>query len=132
MIFSKPLFFPFLSAHYAFGGRGQAVMMKNMLEAAFPGLNIVLENYPPAFPRRLLSKVATVAQIGIIGTVLFGDKILPRLGIMNPPPWYHSLCANKFRSLASVWMFGNFIQSLLQSTGAFEVYCNGQLVSVLG
>ena len=113
-------------------GRGHAVTMKNMLEAAFPGLNVVLENYPPTTPKRVLSKVVTVAQVGIIGTIVFGDKILPRLGIMNPPPWYHSLRANKFRSLASVWMFGNFVQSSLQSTGAFEVYCNGELVSMFG
>jgi hypothetical protein len=27
-------------------------------------------------------------------------------------------------------LFGNFAQSFLQSSGAFEVYCNGQLVGL--
>uniref|UniRef100_A0A0D9V7F6 SelT/selW/selH selenoprotein domain-containing protein n=1 Tax=Leersia perrieri TaxID=77586 RepID=A0A0D9V7F6_9ORYZ len=47
---------------------------------------------------------------------------------MVPPPWYYSLRANRFGTMATIWLFGNFAQSFLQSSGAFEVYCNGQLV----
>lgn len=112
------------------GGRGNAVRIKNMLEAAFPGINIVLANHPPALPKRLLSKVVPVVQMGFVGVVMAGEQIFPRLGIMTPPPWYYSLRANRFGSIASVWLFGNFFQSSLQSTGAFEVYCNGELVSI--
>lgn len=104
--------------------------MKNMLEAAFPGINVVLANHPPAFPKRLVSKVVPVVQAGVIGVIMAGEQIFPRLGIMTPPSWYYSLRANRFGSIASVWLFGNFLQSSLQSTGAFEVYCNGELVSV--
>ncbi|XP_051227004.1 selT-like protein isoform X1 [Lolium perenne] len=107
--------------------RGNAMTMKSMLDTSFPGIHVVLENYPPPFPKRALSKVVPVIQVGAIGTLMAGDQIFPRFG-MVPPPWYYSLRANRFGTMASIWLFGNFAQSLLQSSGAFEVYCNGQLV----
>jgi hypothetical protein len=47
---------------------------------------------------------------------------------MAPPPWYYSLRANKFGTIATSWLLGNAAQSFLQSTGAFEVYFNDELV----
>ncbi|KAL3826119.1 hypothetical protein ACJIZ3_022148 [Penstemon smallii] len=108
--------------------KGTAVTMKNMLESQFPGMNVALANYPPPLPKRLLSKVVPVVQFGVIGVIVAGDQIFPRLGLAAPPQWYNSLRANKFGSMASTWLLGNFLQSFLQSSGAFEVYCNGELV----
>ncbi|CAK9139982.1 unnamed protein product [Ilex paraguariensis] len=108
--------------------RGTAATMKNMLETQFPGMDVILENYPPPLPKRLLSKVVPVVQFGVIGIIMAGEQIFPKLGFVAPPPWYHSLRANRFGSMASTWLLGNFLQSFLQSSGAFEVYCNGELV----
>ncbi|KAK9290941.1 hypothetical protein L1049_009121 [Liquidambar formosana] len=108
--------------------RGNAVTIKNMLETSFPGINVILANHPPTLPKRLLSKVVPVVQVGIIGIVLAGEHIFPRLGFMTPPPWYFSLRANKFGTISTTWLLGNVIQSFLQSSGAFEVFCNGELV----
>ncbi|XP_027337866.1 selT-like protein isoform X2 [Abrus precatorius] len=107
--------------------KGNAVTVKNMLESAFPGINVILANYPPPLPKRILSKVIPVVQTGFIIAIVSGEQIFPRLGI-TPPSWYYSLRANKFRSIASTWLLANFLQSFLQSSGAFEVYCNGELV----
>lgn len=101
-----------------------------MLESLFPGINVVLANYPPPLPKRVISKVIPVLQTGIIIAITAGDQIFPRLGV-TPPQLYYSLRANKFRSIASTWLLANFIQSFLQSSGAFEVYFNGELVSPL-
>uniref|UniRef100_A0A0E0FVB9 SelT-like protein n=1 Tax=Oryza nivara TaxID=4536 RepID=A0A0E0FVB9_ORYNI len=107
--------------------RGNAVTVKKMLETSFPGIHVVLENYPPPFPKRALSKAVPFLQVGAMATLMAGDQIFPRFG-MVPPPWYYSLRANRFGTMATIWLFGNFAQSFLQSSGAFEVYCNGQLV----
>ncbi|XP_059668006.1 selT-like protein [Cornus florida] len=108
--------------------RGNAATMKNMLETSFPDVDVILANYPPPLPKRLLSKVVPVVQFGVIGIVMAGEQIFPRLGYMAPPPWYYSLRANRFGTISSTWLLGNFLQSFLQSSGAFEVYCNGELV----
>ncbi|XP_012699729.1 selT-like protein [Setaria italica] len=107
--------------------RGTAMTMKRMLETSFPGIHVILHNYPPPFPKRVLSKAIPIVQVGAVATIMAGDQIFPRLG-MVPPPWYYSLRANRFGTMATIWLFGNFAQSFLQSSGAFEVYCNGELV----
>lgn len=108
--------------------RGNAVTMKNMLESSFPGIDVVLANYPPPLPKRLLSKMVPVVQFGMIGIVMGGEQIFPRLGFVAPPPWFYSLRANRFGTISSTWLLGNFLQSFLQNTGAFEVSINGEQV----
>uniref|UniRef100_A0A7N0VDX4 SelT-like protein n=1 Tax=Kalanchoe fedtschenkoi TaxID=63787 RepID=A0A7N0VDX4_KALFE len=108
--------------------KGNAVKTRDMLLAEFPGINVVLENYPPTLPKRLLSKLVPVAQVGVMGLMMGGEHIFPRLGYAVPPPWYHKLRANRFGTISTTWLLGNFLQSFLQSSGAFEVYCNGALV----
>ncbi|KAK9279142.1 hypothetical protein L1049_012819 [Liquidambar formosana] len=102
--------------------------MKKMLETAFPGIDVILVNHPAPLPKRLLSKLVPVVQIGVIGLVMAGEQVFPMLGIMAPPPWYYSLRANRFGTIATTWLLGNVLQSFLQSSGAFEVYCNDELV----
>ncbi|XP_042506773.1 selT-like protein [Macadamia integrifolia] len=102
--------------------------IKKMLETSIPGIDVILANHPPTLPKRLLSKVVPVVQVGVVGIVVAGEQIFPRLGFMTPPPWYFSLRANRFGTFASTWLLGNFVQNFLQSSGAFEVYCNGELV----
>ncbi|XP_043723962.1 selT-like protein isoform X1 [Telopea speciosissima] len=107
---------------------GTAKTITKMLETSFPGIDVILANHPPKLPKRLLSKVVPVVQVGVIGILMAGEHIFPRLGFMTPPPWYFSLRANRFGTIASTWLLGNVVQSFLQSSGAFEVYCNGELV----
>ncbi|KAF8082991.1 hypothetical protein N665_0798s0029 [Sinapis alba] len=108
--------------------KGTAVTMKKMLETEFPGLDVILANYPAPAPKRLLAKVVPVAQMGVIGMIVAGDRVFPMIGIAQPPAWFNSLRANRFGSMASTWLLGNFLQSYLQSSGAFEVLFNGELV----
>ncbi|KAK9124525.1 hypothetical protein Sjap_014127 [Stephania japonica] len=108
--------------------RGTAMTMKKMLETSFPGVDVILANYPPSFPKRVLSKMIPVFQIGVMGIVMAGEHIFPRLGFIAPPPWYFSMRQNRFGTIATTWLLGNMLQSFLQSSGAFEVFCNGELV----
>ncbi|KAI7983413.1 SelT-like protein [Camellia lanceoleosa] len=101
-----------------------------MLETSFPGIDVVLANYPPPLPKRVLSKLVPAVQMGVIGITMAAEQIFPMLGFMVPPPWYYSLRANRFGSIATTWLLGNVLQNFLQSTGAFEVYLNDEPVSV--
>ncbi|KAI3893140.1 hypothetical protein MKX03_020165 [Papaver bracteatum] len=62
--------------------RGNAVTMGKMLETSFPGIEVILENYPAPLPKRLLSKVVPVFQVGVMGIVMAGEQIFPRLGFI--------------------------------------------------
>ncbi|KAM1446980.1 hypothetical protein ACFXTO_006129 [Malus domestica] len=108
--------------------KGNAVTVTKMLEAAFPGIHVDLSNYPPPLPKRVVSKLVPVAQVGVFGIVMAGEHIFPMLGFATPPAWYYSLRANRFGTIASTLLLGNALQSYLQGTGAFEVYLNNELV----
>ncbi|GMP89718.1 hypothetical protein CsSME_00041163 [Camellia sinensis var. sinensis] len=109
--------------------KGTAETMKKMLETSFPGIDVVLANYPPPLPKRVLSKLVPAVQMGVIGIIMAGEQIFPILGFMVPPPsYYYSLLANRFGSIATTWLLGNDLQNFLQSTGAFEVYLNDEPV----
>ncbi|KAF9595791.1 hypothetical protein IFM89_004193 [Coptis chinensis] len=72
---------------------------------AFPGVDVFLANYPPALPKCILSKAVPVFQVGVMGIVLGGEHIFPRLGYMTPPAWpyicdssyRHSNCLDRFK-----------------------------------
>ena len=83
--------------------------MKKMLETQFPGIDVILDNYPPPLPKRLLSEVVSVFLFEVIGIIMEGEHIFPTIGIMTPSPWYYSLRANRFGSIASAWLLGNVI-----------------------
>ncbi|MFQ6636649.1 hypothetical protein Gotur_013989 [Gossypium turneri] len=74
--------------------------MKKMLEAQFPGIDVILDNYPPSLSKSLLSKVVPVFEFGVIWIMMAGEQIFPMIGIMTPP-----------------------------LSGAFEVYCIDEFVS---
>ncbi|KAF9624652.1 hypothetical protein IFM89_012698, partial [Coptis chinensis] len=77
--------------------------------------------------KRILSKAVPMFQVGVMGIVLGCEHIFPRLGYMTPLAWYFSMHQNRFGTIATAWLLGNVMQSFLQSSGAFEVYCNGEL-----
>lgn len=104
---------------------------KHMLEAAFPGITVILANHPPPILKRLMSKVIPIFQVGIIAIIMGGEQIFPKFGYTAPPPWYYSLRANRYGTVITTWLSGNYIQTYLKSSGAFEVFCNGQLVKFL-
>ncbi|CAI8585850.1 unnamed protein product [Vicia faba] len=74
--------------------KGTAVTLKNMLEIAFPGVEVILANYPPPLPKRLLSKVVPVVQIGVVGVVVAGLEPLLLLGFLGMP------CSHSCKALA--------------------------------
>ncbi|MCO5597427.1 hypothetical protein L7F22_051505 [Adiantum nelumboides] len=105
-----------------------ALETRNALMSYFPGSDVALSNYPPPLPKRLLIKVIPVVQVAGIALVAAGDHIFPRLGFASPPSWYNYVRGNRFGAAAGLWVIGNVLQNTLQSTGAFEVYFDGDLI----
>ncbi|MBA0717429.1 hypothetical protein Golax_005253 [Gossypium laxum] len=81
--------------------------MKKMLEAQFPGIDVILDNYPPSLSKSFLSKVVLVFEFRVLWIKMVGEQIFPMIGIMTPPLWYYSLRANNFGSIITAWLLGN-------------------------
>lgn len=108
--------------------RGHAMTTKHMLEEAFPGITVTLANHPPPLIKRLMGIVIPILQGGVIVIIMGGEQIFQKLGNMKPPPWYYSLRANRHGTIITTWFLGNYIKSCLKNSGAFEVFCDGELV----
>lgn len=108
--------------------KSKALQTRNMLLNLFPGSEVLLTNHRPPLTKRMLSKVVPVGQLAGIVLIVGGDHIFPMLGYVSPPSWYDSLRENRFGAAAGTWIIGNVLQNMLQNTGAFEVYFDGDLI----
>ena len=75
-----------------------------------------------------MSKVVAVAQYGSIGVLLGGEQLFGALGV-PVPELYQQYKDKRTGIVMGVWLLGNALQNQLVSTGAFEVYYDGQRVS---
>ncbi|KAK3269178.1 hypothetical protein CYMTET_22364 [Cymbomonas tetramitiformis] len=103
------------------------MQLKQVLDRKFPGIQISSSNYPPPAQKVAMANMVSVGMMGTIGMTLAGDKIFSMLG-MAPPEFYTSLTSNKFGTCVGAWFIGNTIYQNLISTGAFEVYYNGEAI----
>ncbi|EIE21618.1 hypothetical protein COCSUDRAFT_56825 [Coccomyxa subellipsoidea C-169] len=101
----------------------QGVLALGVLTLLFGGDILTLFNGTGAF----MSKVVAVAQYGSIGVLLGGEQLFGALGV-PVPELYQQYKDKRTGIVMGVWLLGNALQNQLVSTGAFEVYYDGQRV----
>ncbi len=111
--------------------RGTFMQVQQLVQQVHPGMEVVGSNYPVTATRALAAQALVVAQMALLAVVFLGDQAFQALGIA-PPAVYDKVKQNKFGAAMAVWFLGNMLHSSLTTTGAFEVFYNGQLVSDVG
>eukprot|EP01024_Parvocaulis_polyphysoides_P049670 TRINITY_DN48301_c0_g1_i2.p4 TRINITY_DN48301_c0_g1~~TRINITY_DN48301_c0_g1_i2.p4 ORF type:complete len:133 (+),score=16.87 TRINITY_DN48301_c0_g1_i2:268-666(+) len=93
-------------------------------------MEVIGTTYPIPPYKQALSSATSVVQMGAIGVAIFGEQLRQFAGLTDEmmPPWYFPLQQTKIGVALGVWFFGNAISNSLVSTGAFEIYYNGQLI----
>jgi len=104
------------------------VEVERLIRRNFPELQVVPSNYPQTPNKALAAKIVGFAQFGFLGFALGGDYLLPLFSISPQHPFYQYIQNNKMPACAFVWIIGNMVSQSLQSTGAFEISYNGQMV----
>jgi len=66
-------------------------------------------------------------MLGTIGGTIFGERMFEMSGV-TPPGFFNSMKNNKMSTCLGAWFVGNTVVQNLVSTGAFEVYYDGQVV----
>ena len=107
--------------------RNAFVQVQDFVQQRFPGTEVLGTTYPVATPKVLLARGVLVLQIGIAAVALAGEQIFQALNV-PPPQLYLQYKDKKGAILLGAWFIGNMFQNSLLSTGAFEVYSNGQQV----
>jgi hypothetical protein len=105
---------------------------QQLLQQRFPGMEVVGSTYPVPPAKQALAQGLGLVQMAGFGFVIFGEKLFESLGYAAPLELYvQHVAGNKFGVGVGIWFVGNFLQNQLLSTGAFEVYYDGTLVSVV-
>ena len=69
-----------------------------------------------------------LAQLGAISVAVAGEQLAGALGIAVPAQYFQVLREKRMVIIMGAWFLGNTISNGLTSTGAFEVFADGQLV----
>ena len=101
--------------------------LSSQLRESIPGINIVGSDYPIKTSHKLLSKLIFVLQILIFIFMSFGERIFAKLGIPTPA-FYDKVVQYKTYIFLGLFLVGNHLQSMLTSSGAFEVYFGKRLI----
>lgn len=81
---------------------------------------------PP--PQALLAQIVTLAQFGAIALALVGEQVAGALGFVIPPHLLATLREKRMVIIMGAWFAGSMINNALVSTGAFEIFYDGDLV----
>jgi hypothetical protein len=104
------------------------MQVKQLLEQHFPGMEVLGSTYPIPASRQMLGNVISVVQMAALIMIFAGPQIFAAMGQPEPPAWYQQVAGNKASAGIAVWFVGNMLHNSVMSSGAFEIYLNGQLV----
>jgi len=109
------------------------MQIKDALHQQFPHLEIGGGNYPTPASKVLTAQLVQVLQLGLIGVAVAGDYVFTHLLNYPPngpfPPLYEQIREKRMFVGMGAWLVGNSVTQGLTSSGAFEIYFNGQVVS---
>ncbi|KAF6775522.1 hypothetical protein AHF37_06351 [Paragonimus kellicotti] len=97
--------------------------------AAHTSFCILIEGdiFPPPAWRSAIAKLVQAVKFGLIVTVICGIDVFSALGIPTPSFITYGM-QNKMSFCLMVFLLGNLVEGQLLSTGAFEVYFNGNSI----
>ena len=90
----------------------------------YPEVLVVGQQYPLPGIRAVLSKVVSVAQMGLM-FVGIGGNFVPAI---RDHPLYLRFQANKMMFFLGGYFGLNMLQNSLSTTGAFQIYLNDRLI----
>eukprot|EP00270_Netrium_digitus_P012824 TRINITY_DN4206_c0_g2_i1.p1 TRINITY_DN4206_c0_g2~~TRINITY_DN4206_c0_g2_i1.p1 ORF type:complete len:104 (+),score=23.01 TRINITY_DN4206_c0_g2_i1:365-676(+) len=73
-------------------------------------------------------KLVSALQGSLVMLTLIGPSLFAALGFERTPAVLEWMNQHRIVSIAILWLGGNMIQSGLITTGAFEIFCDGNWV----
>ena len=89
--------------------------------------NVTVDDYPINPTKKLMGTLVGYSHWAIMLLLMFGDKILPAMGV-TPPPIYYKLKEKQWMVIIGSYFLTNQLSSYLLNSGAFEVYLNGEQI----
>uniref|UniRef100_A0A914WDK6 SelT-like protein n=1 Tax=Plectus sambesii TaxID=2011161 RepID=A0A914WDK6_9BILA len=93
----------------------------------YPNVEIEGSNYPPAPWKSFAAQIFGIVKIAAIIAIISGRDPFTMLGYPTPG-FFTWATQNKLSSCMMLFLLGNTVETSLISTGAFEIFFNGQMV----
>lgn len=108
--------------------RGYFNQVKEYFEKNYSNILVTPDNYPLSSTRKFLSRIVTIIQISVIVLVFTGESIKRYTNGIIPNEYIDWIGGNKLMTGMIGFFGGNMINNFITSTGAFEIYCNDDLI----
>ena len=108
--------------------RGYFNQVKQHLESNYTNINVIPGDYPLSTQRKLLSYIVSFIQIGAIILAFTGKNIKTYIGSVIPDGALDWIEGNKMMFGMGCYLVGNILNNNITNSGAFEIYCNEELI----
>lgn len=102
--------------------------MQDAIATAYPGIEVVPSTFPVTPSRLLAGQILSVIQMTAIVFFLFAERAAAMMGIQLSPDMARGLSEKRVGLCIGTWIIGNFMKNSLTSTGAFEIFYDGQKI----
>jgi len=94
-------------------------------------VQVTLENYPVPKLKQTIASAISMLKFFLLYLVISGSNPLAMIGQADAPmpEWLAKMQESKMYTCLMVFFLSNAIESTLVSTGAFEIFANGELIS---
>ena len=108
--------------------RGYFNQVKHHLESNYTNINVQPSDYPLSTQRKLLSYIVTFIQFGGIILAFTGKNIKTYIVSIIPDNALDWIEGNKMMFGMGCYLIGNILNNNINNAGAFEIYCNEELI----
>ncbi len=108
--------------------RGYFNQVKQHLESNYTNINVQPSDYPLSTQRKFLSYIVTFIQFGGIILAFTGKNIKTYIGSIIPDNALDWIEGNKMMFGMGCFLIGNILNNNINNAGAFEIYCNEELI----
>lgn len=107
----------------SWGYHGAYEQFGRILLERYPELYVEGDNYPPAMWKRVCAQIVSAVKFVVLGSVIFNQLWILQL-VNIPQNTLNWITQNKIYACLMTFFLGNFVETQLLSTGAFEIYVN--------
>ena len=101
--------------------------LKNEIMGNFTNFDVEEKEYPLPSNKQFFSKITFFTQMGVSLLVFAGQKIKDKIPII-PPSFFDMIEKNKWFVIISNFVFHQWLNKNLSTTGAFEIYFKDKII----
>ena len=101
--------------------------LKNEIMGNFTNFDVEEKEYPLPANKKFFSKITFFTQMGISLLIFSGQKLKDKLP-MVPPSIFDTIEKNKWFVVISNFLFHQWLNKYLSTTGAFEIYFKDKII----